>query len=233
MLKRELTFYNNIIAAVLNTLLLIITFATGEYAILLIVVINYIAIFLKLYGFVNKEKKNIIKEVDNEIKEVENEMKNAEYYIKNLNMKKHIEGGYFNECFKSQEDINIDGKGKNLWSSIYFLLKTGEVSNFHRLKSDELWYYHAGEALTIYMINQEGDLLTKQLGLDIDKGEMPQVLVPKGYIFGSAMNNDGFTLVGCMVSPGFEYTDFELFDREYLLNKYPGHKDIIMKLTRE
>lgn len=157
-------------------------------------------------------------------------MKNAEYYIKNLEMLPHVEGGYFKESFLSEEKVR---ENKNLWSSIYFLLRTGEVSNFHRLKSDELWYYHDGETLTIYMISPGGELITKQLGINIEKGEVPQALVPKGYIFGSAMNNDGFSLVGCMVAPAFEYEDFELFEREYLLNLYPKHKDIIIKLTRE
>lgn len=157
-------------------------------------------------------------------------MKSAEYYINNLNMEKHIEGGYFKESFISQDELNKD---KKLWSSIYFLLRTGEVSNFHRLKSDELWYYHDGEALTIYMITPEGELITKRLGKNIEKGESPQVLVEKGCIFGSAMNNDGYALVGCMVSPAFQYDEFELFKRESLLELYPKYKDIIIKLTRE
>ena len=157
-------------------------------------------------------------------------MKSAEYYITNLNMEKHIEGGYFKESFVSQDEVNKD---KKLWSSIYFLLETGEVSNFHRLKSDELWYYHDGEALTIYMITPEGELITKKLGKNIEKGEAPQVLVEKGCIFGSAMNNDGYALVGCMVSPAFQYDEFELFKRDDLLELYPNYKDIIIKLTRE
>ena len=157
-------------------------------------------------------------------------MKSAEYYIKNLNMDPHIEGGYFKESFISNDELKQD---KKLWSSIYFLLRTGEVSNFHRLKSDELWYYHDGEALTIYMITPEGELVTRQLGKDIENGETPQILVPKGCIFGSAMNNNGYSLVGCMVSPAFEYNEFELFKREYLLELYPNYKDIIIKLTRE
>ena len=157
-------------------------------------------------------------------------MKNAEYYIKNLEMIPHVEGGYFKESFLSEDNVR---ENKKLWSSIYFLLRTGEVSNFHRLKSDELWYYHDGEALTIYMITPEGDFITKQLGTDIENGESPQVLVPKGYIFGSAMNKEGFSLVGCMVAPACEYEEFELFEREYLLNLYPKYKDIILKLTRE
>ena len=157
-------------------------------------------------------------------------MKSAEYYIKNLKMEPHVEGGYYKESFISNDELKKD---KKLWSSIYFLLRTGEVSNFHRLKSDELWYYHDGEALTIYMITPEGELVTRQLGKNIENGETPQILVPKGYIFGSAMNNDGYALVGCMVSPAFEYEEFELFERSYLLESYPNHRDIIMKLTRE
>lgn len=156
-------------------------------------------------------------------------MKNAEYYIRELKMEPHIEGGYFKESFLSSDKL----ENKNLWSSIYFLLTTDEVSNFHRLKSDEMWYHHDGEALSIYMIDKEGKLITKQLGNNIENGEEPQVLVPKGYIFGSAMNKEGYALVGCMVAPAFTYDDFELFDRKYLLSLYPEHEEIIIKLTRD
>lgn len=82
------------------------------------------------------------------------------------------------------------------------------------------------------MISPDGIITTSQLGLDIEKGEVPQVLVPKNYIFGSAMNNEGYALVGCMVSPGFDFKDFELFERNDLLKRYPTHKDVIMKLTK-
>ncbi len=160
----------------------------------------------------------------------------ADYFIKSLNMIKHPEGGFFKESFVSDSTIPKNtlhiNEDRLLWTSIYFLLRTGENSNFHRLKSDEMWYFHAGEALTIYMISPDGKLIEKQLGLNIEKGENPQVLVPKGYIFGSSMNNDGFSLVGCMVAPGFDFKDFELFEREKLLKKYPDHEEIIKKLTR-
>ncbi|WP_080011634.1 cupin domain-containing protein [Clostridium botulinum] len=142
-------------------------------------------------------------------------------------MKKHPEGGYYKQSFSSQDTIGR----KQLWTSIYFLLNSEEVSHFHRLKSDELWYFHDGETLTIYMISPSGELIEKKLGLNIEQGEAPQVLVPKGYIFGSAINNEGFSLVGCMVSPGFQFNDFELFTRKELLEKYPYYKEIIKKLT--
>lgn len=156
-------------------------------------------------------------------------MYTAEDFIKNLDMTAHPEGGFYKEGFASEQKI---GELRKLWTSIYFLLRDGEVSNFHRLKSDEMWYYHAGASLTIYMINEEGKLITEELGLDIEHGEKPQVLVPKGYIFGSAMNKEGYSLVGCMVSPGFNFEDFELFQREELLQKYPEYKEEIFKLTR-
>ena len=164
-------------------------------------------------------------------------MNTADYFIKNLDMTPHPEGGFYKEIYASEEnitsnDLKVDFKGSRiLWTSIYFLLRDGEVSNFHRLKSDEMWYYHSGSPLTIYMISPEGELITEQLGLDIEHGEKPQILVPKNYIFGSAMNHQGYALVGCMVSPGFEFRDFELFKRNELIAKYPQHQQIIHKLT--
>ena len=73
-----------------------------------------------------------------------------------------------------------------------------------------------------------------KLGLNIDKGEVPQALVPKHSIFASSViGQDTFSLVGCMVSPGFDFKDFELFTQEDLLSKYPSCKDVIMKLAYE
>lgn len=156
-------------------------------------------------------------------------MKTAEEFIELLELEQHVEGGYYRSSFKSESDFD---EKRSLWTSIYFLLKTGEVSHFHRLTADEMWYFHAGESLTIYMISEDGELTTAQLGLDIANGERPQVLVPKGCIFGSAMNKPGYSLVGCMVSPGFTFEDFELFSQETLLADYPQHEEIIRRLSR-
>lgn len=156
-------------------------------------------------------------------------MQGADYFIKELELEQHVEGGYYCSSYRALEQF--DDK-RQLWTSIYFLLRTGEVSHFHRLTADEMWYFHGGEPLTIYMIDEGGSLTTAQLGLDIAAGQRPQFLVPKGCIFGSAMNNPGFSLVGCMVSPGFTFEDFELFERQTLLNAYPQHRQIIERLTR-
>lgn len=166
-------------------------------------------------------------------------MYTADYFVKTLNMLPHPEGGFYKEGFASGEDVKAglkdakEGETRKLWTSIYFLLRDGEVSNFHRLTSDEMWYYHAGSSLTIYMISPQGELILEELGLDAEKGGKPQVLVPRGYIFGSAMNKEGYALVGCMVAPGFDFKDFELFERADLLEMYPQYEEEILKLTRE
>lgn len=165
-------------------------------------------------------------------------MNNSEYWINKLKLNKHPEGGYYKETYKNIESISdkeltaeFDGT-RSLATSIYFLLNSGEVSHFHRLKSDELWYYHTGASLTIYVINEDGDLQELKLGLNVEDGEMPQIIVPAGSIFGSSMNEENsYSLVSCVVSYGFDFSDFKLFQREELLNLYPQHKDIIVKLT--
>lgn len=156
-------------------------------------------------------------------------MHTADDFIKFLELEQHVEGGYYRSSYRSAMQYDST---RALWSSIYFLLRTGEVSHFHRLTADEMWYFHGGQSLTIYMISPEGELTTAQLGLDLAAGERPQFLVPKGCIFGSAMNQPGFSLVGCMVSPGFTFDDFELFSQESLLAQYPQHRDIILRLSK-
>ncbi|WP_332694999.1 cupin domain-containing protein [Halalkalibacter lacteus] len=156
----------------------------------------------------------------------------ADYWIQHLNLEAHPEGGFFKRSFRSGEEI--PSKARMLYTSIYFLLRSDDVSHFHRLQSDELWYFHAGSSLSVHMIHENGEYEEARLGLNLDKGEVPQVLVPKNAIFGSSLSEQGsFSLVGCMVSPGFEYEDFELFTQNELLKDYPQHEEIIKKLAYE
>jgi predicted cupin superfamily sugar epimerase len=156
-----------------------------------------------------------------------------------LDMSEHPEGGYYKEIYRCPECVSgrrlskaYEGE-RSLATSIYFLLPSGEVSEFHRLKSDELWYFHAGSPISIYIIDPGGELRVEKLGLNFERGEQPQVLVPAGSIFGALVTEaDGYTLVGCLVTPGFDYCDFELLPRKQLLREYPQHKDIIIRLTK-
>ncbi|WP_147535725.1 cupin domain-containing protein [Bacillus marasmi] len=158
-------------------------------------------------------------------------LQNAEYYIKHLNLVPHPEGGFYQSTVSSEIEINVSGKQRKLYTSIYFLLRSEDISHLHRLRSDELWYYHGGSSLTVHVIDANGKYEEYKLGLNLEAGEVPQVLVPKNSIFGSSvMNKDTFSLVGCMVAPGFDFEDFELFDQEELLATYPEHEEIINKL---
>lgn len=162
----------------------------------------------------------------------------GKYFVEKLNMKEHPEGGYYNECLRSGDKIDATSVDpsfvgeRRLWTSIYFLLKDRDVSRFHRLKSDEIWYYHSGVPMVIHIINKNGELERVKLGVDIERGERPQVLIPKGSIFGAIMDGTGYSLAGCMVSPGFEFNDFELLEREELIKMYPQHEFIIKRLTK-
>ncbi|MEH7382701.1 cupin domain-containing protein [Bacillus sp. JJ1533] len=161
--------------------------------------------------------------------------KDAQYYITHLGLEPHPEGGYYKQTFASE--TMIDTKQENprkLYTSIYFLLGSKDISHLHRLQSDELWYYHGGSSLTVHIIDESGEYKEMQLGLNLEKGEVPQVLVPKNAIFGSSVKEENtFSLVGCMVSPGFEFEDFELFTQEELLKIYPQHEKVIRTLALE
>ncbi len=158
-------------------------------------------------------------------------MKSAEQWIQQLQLQAHPEGGHFKENYRA---LTMHGD-RNIATSIYFLLKGGELSHLHRLTADEMWYYHAGHALKVTVIDQEGHLEEYCVGSDFEKGEVLQLLIPAGCIFGSEVLGDAkhFSLVGCMVSPGFDFRDFELFSTSQLLALYPQHEVQIKKLTKE
>jgi predicted cupin superfamily sugar epimerase len=160
-------------------------------------------------------------------------MKSAKYWVENLNLLPHPEGGFYKEVYRSStsfEPINFDGK-RNYATSIYFLLEEQNVSNFHSIKSDEMWYYHAGDALSVFVIGLDGKLQELKIGPNPDKGEVLQAIVPAGSIFGSKSNGK-YSLVGCMVSPGFDFNDFKLHITPELLEKHPDYHVIIKELSK-
>jgi hypothetical protein len=154
-------------------------------------------------------------------------MERIEEIIDQLALTPHPEGGFYASSFTGDRQTESDDAQ---YTSIYFLLRERDQSHFHQLTADELWYFHEGDALTIHMIEPDGTYRTEQLGLDLEKGERPQVLVKKGTIFGSTVNGP-YGLVGCMVSPGFRFEDFKLFTAHELLTRFPEHHAIIKRLT--
>jgi predicted cupin superfamily sugar epimerase len=162
----------------------------------------------------------------------------AEYWIQHFNLLPHPEGGFYRETYRSvleveQKDLPIGYDGnRRLSTSIYYLLRSGEKSRFHRLRSDELWYFHYGCSLNIFLIDQEGKKHSRRLGANVEKTEQMQVLIPAGTVFAAEVSGkESYSLIGCMVSPGFEFEDFELFSQEDLVQAYPQHTDLIRRFT--
>lgn len=162
----------------------------------------------------------------------------ADYYIKKLGLEKHPEGGWFKEVYRSSEEISgehlperFSGK-RHHSTSIYFLLSSDTFSAFHRIKSDELWHFYEGSAVTIYIIDRDGNYSEITLGRNIDSGEVLQCVIPHGVWFGAKVSSaDSFCLVGCTVAPGFHFDDFELAERDELLKLFPRYREIIERLT--
>ncbi|ORC89753.1 cupin [Trypanosoma theileri] len=158
--------------------------------------------------------------------------KNMDYWVKNLNLTAHKEGGYFKEVLRSDTTMETPRGARFYYTSIYFLLTHNNPSHFHRIQSDEVWYYHAGSPLTVHVLHPDGVYEKILVGPNIDNGEVLQAVVPKNVIFGSSVEVEGsFSVVSCMCSPGFDYRDFELFTKSELISQYPNHDAIINKLA--
>lgn len=127
-------------------------------------------------------------------------MMTKEDWVRRLGLEPHVEGGYFKQTEKASERLDFSGKERALYTSIYFLLEETNPSHFHRLTADEIWYFHAGEALTVHMITPDGHYEAVTLGLDLSKGQRLHYCVPKGTIFGSTVEKD-YALVSCLVAP--------------------------------
>lgn len=162
----------------------------------------------------------------------------ASYWVEKYNMQVHPEGGYFKETYRSEGSIaknalpaNFKGD-RSFATGIYFLLESHHFSAFHRIESDELWHFYTGCPLNVYYIDNEGNMNIIKLGDNPENGEVFQAVVPAGVWFGSKPTKpDGYSLVGCTVSPGFDFQDFELANRQNLLEQYPQHEVIIKLLT--
>lgn len=116
-----------------------------------------------------------------------------------LNLKPHPEGGYFRETFR-----DAAGESRAHSTAIYFLLKAGEVSRWHRVDAAEVWHFYRGAPLELRVGKDR-----YVLGANVDEAQAPQVVVPAN-VWQSAQSLGDYTLVGCTVAPGFEFSQFEL-----------------------
>lgn len=160
--------------------------------------------------------------------------------ITNLKLEPHPEGGSFVRIFesshavKSLEPNRYNNEQRYASTSIYYLLQGDEFSAWHRLKSDEIWHFFKGSPVIVYVIDQEGQLQIHILGdPSVNDVAQFQVAIPADSWFAAEIiDKRSYALMGCTVSPGFEYEDFQLANRNELNELFPAHKEIIIKLTQ-
>lgn len=148
-------------------------------------------------------------------------MIDAESVIDKLNLSPHPEGGYYRECYRSEQEIQIEnGEKRSAGTGIYFLLAKGELSNWHRVRWDEVWHFYGGEPLVLEIIDQDGAISKHKVGNTFADDVRFQRLVPQN-CWQRAYSTGRYSLVGCTVSPGFEFEDFEMIAPEKLAKEYP------------
>lgn len=145
----------------------------------------------------------------------------ASEVIKNLQLIPHPEGGFFREIFRT-----------DAITTIYFLIQNDDFSGFHRLQSHEVWYFHQGEPLNIYVIEKDGSLKVHSLS-SLPGSNFQLCIEPDQWFAAAIASQKGFSLVGCAVAPAFTFDRFEMAIKEELLMQYPQHKELIKRFCRE
>jgi hypothetical protein len=150
-----------------------------------------------------------------------------------------IEGGYFSETYRSAELIPQEwlpsrySGSRTVGTAIYYLLEPNTFSELHRVASDEIFHFYLGDPVEMLQLWTDGSGKRVLIGTDIEAGMVPQLVVPHEVWQGARLVPGGeFALMGCTVSPGFEYADYESGSRKLLSEAYPEHKDMICALTR-
>jgi len=131
-------------------------------------------------------------------------MSQVDDIITSLKLAPHPEGGYFRESFR-----DVDVNGRAISTAIFYLLKAGEISRWHRIDAVEIWHWYAGSPLELTQSLDNAAPTAHILGSDIPGGELPQVIVP-AQAWQSAKSLGDWSLVGCTVAPGFEFSAFEM-----------------------
>jgi len=166
-------------------------------------------------------------------------MLTAQEVIDRLRLVPHDrEGGYFRETYRAPLRFMPHalppeyGHERCASTAIYYLLTPESFSAIHRVKSDEVFHFYAGDAVEMLQLWPDGETRVAELGNDLAAGREPQLVVPAGIWQGCRLVPGGsWALLGCTVAPGFEYADFELGERSALTACFPAHRDVIARLT--
>jgi predicted cupin superfamily sugar epimerase len=155
--------------------------------------------------------------------------------IDQLQLVPHPEGGYYREIHRSNELVClVDGlESKSAYTSIYYLLSGGDFSSWHRIKSDETWFFHSGCDVVIYYLDENKSMNNIQLGHDSKAYQA--TIFSNTWFAAKPATEDSFCLGSCVVARGFEFREFELGKREELIKEFgvtTESKRLITTLTR-
>ncbi len=166
-------------------------------------------------------------------------MTTAQAWIDGLQLRRHPEGGWFRETYRSAEVVSRAalparfGGDRTFSTAIYYLLDGTDFSAFHRIKQEEIFHFYDGAALTVHVIDPRGNYSEIRVGRNLAAGEVPQAVITAGSIFGATVSDPkSYSLVGCTVAPGFDFADFEMPGQNELCAKFPQYRPIIERLTR-
>lgn len=156
--------------------------------------------------------------------------------VQKLGLIPHPERGFYLETYRAAADVHSQKHGgtRSASTAIYFLVTADEPATFlHRLKSDEVFHFYDGGPLEILRLFPDGTWNVAVLGMNLDAGERPQIVVPAGAWFGTELRRGAsHCLMGCTVAPGFEFGDFELAEGPELAQRYPDAANRIGRMTR-
>ena len=156
-------------------------------------------------------------------------MRRVDVLKETYHLEAHVEGGSFAEVYTAP----FEKDGRALAGSIFFLLDSGEISHFHVIDCDEIWYFHegCGMKITVLKENAKEEYL---LGNNAAEGECPMAVIPKGCIFAAEnLSREGYSFVSCVTTPGFEYAGFRIVGRDEIQKRYPALFDEIGYLAAE
>ncbi len=148
---------------------------------------------------------------------------NAEEVIRRMGLSPHPEGGFYRETFRSPVQVRLpDGRVRAASTAIFYLLGADSYSAWHRVRSDEVWHHYEGGTLRLHQLGR-GEVRLNERN--------PQTVVPAG-VWQAAEPEGEAVLVGCTVSPGFDFEDFALGEVNELVREFPGEETVIRRLGR-
>jgi predicted cupin superfamily sugar epimerase len=156
-----------------------------------------------------------------------------------LNLKPHpVEGGWFRRTYTSPVSVALLGGVRPYGTAIYYLLEAGTFSEMHVLTSDEIFHFYLGDPVEMLQLLPDGGSALVTLGPDVQAGQYVQLVVPAGVWQGTRLIDDGgagdgkVALLGCTVTPGFDFADYRNAGADELIAKWPHEAERIRKLTR-